>query len=117
MVEWIYGKARGEIPWFGAIKLYAGGGGSAVPSNAWRNIVLTVIGVVAAAIFTDIATYIYSSRKTNKEEDNSGENGKEGEEQHGEHEGERMERDPGDGEGDSEGAFGEEDESYSSSQQ
>lgn len=46
-LEWIIGRAQGELPWFGIIKLWAGGGSDLGPENSRVNLVvaLLVIGI------------------------------------------------------------------------
>ncbi|MDG6220191.1 MAG: S26 family signal peptidase, partial [Candidatus Thermoplasmatota archaeon] len=57
-VFWIYGVARGEIPWFGAIKLHFSNdpGRGEIPGNVWTNIILTIGALIGAAISLDILT-------------------------------------------------------------
>ncbi|MCD6461142.1 MAG: S26 family signal peptidase, partial [Thermoplasmata archaeon] len=65
MVSWILGKARGELPWFGAIKLYLGDedpndgrGREAIPAESWRGLYFTIGGIVILAAVGDAVTYM-----------------------------------------------------------
>ncbi len=49
--EWLVGKARGELPWFGLLKLYATG---TAPSYTPRNSVVGLVASVAAIIILPI---------------------------------------------------------------
>lgn len=49
--EWLVGKARGELPWFGLLKLYATG---TAPSYTPRNSVVDLIASVAAIVLLPI---------------------------------------------------------------
>lgn len=44
--EWVIGKAEGEVPWLGALKLYAMGRGSEVPGNSGIMAFLIVFAVI-----------------------------------------------------------------------
>jgi hypothetical protein len=55
--EWIVGKAWGEIPWFGLVKLWVTGGNPAgAPANSWRNLFVTVFVLLLIPFLLDIAT-------------------------------------------------------------
>jgi len=75
MVEWVVGKAVGEIPWFGGIKLYLtdknprdGYGKEAVPDNSWRNLKISIIILITIPITADIVSYVIAKRKKKSEE-------------------------------------------------
>ncbi len=67
--EWLVGKAQGELPWFGAIKLWAGGSPcppSCTPGNTWTNLVIA-IGVIAVGPFAlEKAWERYGDRVTDR---------------------------------------------------
>ncbi|MGP8071852.1 MAG: S26 family signal peptidase [Thermoplasmata archaeon] len=44
--SWVIGAARGLLPWFGAFKLALEGRGSAVPSQSWEFLGLTIAGLI-----------------------------------------------------------------------
>ncbi len=53
--EWIVGKAWGEIPWFGLVKLWVTGGNPAgAPGNSWRNLFVTVFLLLFIPFLWDI---------------------------------------------------------------
>jgi signal peptidase len=52
--EWIVGKAWGELPWFGLIKLRATGANlSGVPGNSWVNLGVTLAIVITVPLALD----------------------------------------------------------------
>ncbi|MBI5000227.1 MAG: S26 family signal peptidase [Euryarchaeota archaeon] len=56
-MDWIVGKAVGELPWFGLIKLVVTGGlDYPPPSNSWTNLTITIVILIAIPISLD---YIY----------------------------------------------------------
>lgn len=59
--EWIIGKAWGELPWFGLIKLWANGvNTSNVPSNSWTGLIGTICLLLLIPFILD---YIYPKAK------------------------------------------------------
>ncbi len=60
--EMIEGVAVGEIPWFGAIKLYlTGTNTNEIPENTKVNLAVSIIGIIAVAF---IADYVIEHRKS-----------------------------------------------------
>ncbi|OGS45034.1 MAG: hypothetical protein A3K76_01700 [Euryarchaeota archaeon RBG_13_57_23] len=54
-VNWVVGKARGEIPWFGLLKLWSTGTlGSPAPPNSVRNLWIAIAVIVIAPVVLDI---------------------------------------------------------------
>lgn len=54
-IDWIVGKARGEIPWFGLLKLWTTDSlGSAAPENSVRNLWISIILIVVTPVAIDI---------------------------------------------------------------
>jgi signal peptidase len=61
--EWVVGLSRGEIPWFGLLKLWASGQAapydhsksSVAPDNSWSNLFITIGLVVAVPVILDVA--------------------------------------------------------------
>jgi len=69
-VEWIVGKARGEMPWFGAIKLYFTDksdtdrqGYNVVARNSIRSLWMTIGFIVAVPIGIDIFAYVLDKKR------------------------------------------------------
>ncbi|MEM0449764.1 MAG: S26 family signal peptidase [Methanomassiliicoccales archaeon] len=58
--EWISGVARGEIPWFGLIKLYVNGQASRVPipPNSQSNLLISLGLIIGVPIAIDASTII-----------------------------------------------------------
>lgn len=64
-VDWVVGKAEGELPWFGLFKLWMSGHDPArFPSTSVRGLVITIILLVAVPIIVD---YSISWRKKKNE--------------------------------------------------
>ncbi|MGQ9587084.1 MAG: S26 family signal peptidase [Thermoplasmata archaeon] len=59
-IRWVEGKARGEIPWFGLLKLwFTGTLGSPAPENSVRNLWISLALIVIAPVLMDIVlTYL-----------------------------------------------------------
>ena len=54
-LDWVVGKARGELPWFGLLKLWATGTlGSASPPNSVTNLGICMTLIVIGPILTDV---------------------------------------------------------------
>lgn len=62
--EWVIGKARGELPWFGLIKLYVSKSmkGSPPPTSV-NMLILTISLLIVIPIIIDIAYSLYIKRK------------------------------------------------------
>lgn len=55
-ISWVVGKARGELPWFGLIKLWATDSlGSAAPPNSVRNLWISIAAIIVIPIIIDVA--------------------------------------------------------------
>ena len=54
-ISWVVGKARGEIPWFGLLKLWSTGTlGSPAPDNSVRDLWISLAIIVMAPIIIDV---------------------------------------------------------------
>lgn len=61
--EWIVGEARGEIPWFGLIKLWVGGNMPAdTPGNSKTDLILTIAVIIAIPVSLDVTEYMLRRR-------------------------------------------------------
>jgi signal peptidase len=69
-VEWIIGKARGEMPWFGLIKLYASGSidGEPPPSSV-NMLILTLAVIIIVPISLEMAYSVYVNQKKARDEE------------------------------------------------
>jgi signal peptidase len=57
--DWVVGVARGEIPWFGLIKLWVGGNMPAqTPENSKTDLILTIVIIIAIPITLDVTEYM-----------------------------------------------------------
>lgn len=66
-LEWVVGKARGEIPWFGLLKLWSTGSlGSPSPDNSVRNLWASLAIIVATPIIIDISLTYREKREISK---------------------------------------------------
>jgi len=55
-VDWVIGKARGELPWYGSLKLYFQGKTSTIPSNSWTYFFVS-LGVILVVPFVIDVVY------------------------------------------------------------
>ncbi|MGC8913082.1 MAG: hypothetical protein ACP5JR_05065 [Thermoplasmata archaeon] len=51
--EWIVGVARGELPWFGALKLIFTGNAQAVPGNSWLFLEISIALIIVIPFLVD----------------------------------------------------------------
>jgi len=66
-LTWVVGKARGEIPWFGLLKLWSTGSlGSPAPPNSVTNLWIALGAIVVTPIAIDISMTIIERRKIAK---------------------------------------------------
>ncbi len=77
-LDWVVGKARGEIPWFGLLKLWSTNTlGSPEPDNSVRNLWISIAFIIIAPVLIDFAaTYkekrdIREKKTENREKANS----------------------------------------------
>ena len=62
-IDWVVGKARGEIPWFGLLKLWVTDSlGSAAPENSVHNLWISIAVIVVVPITIDVGL-TYKIRK------------------------------------------------------
>jgi signal peptidase len=68
--EWIVGKAEGELPWFGLIKLYISGDTSrpetAPPPTSRNSLIISIIIIIVVPIVIDILYSHFSKKKKDK---------------------------------------------------
>jgi len=77
--DWIVGKARGEIPWFGLLKLWSTGTlGSPEPANSVRNLWISIGVIVVAPVVVDIMLTYREKRMVTLEREHGAEPGVEG---------------------------------------
>jgi signal peptidase len=63
MEEWIVGKARGELPWFGLLKLWATGTmPDDTPANSQRNLVISLGALILIPIVIDVGSNVMRRR-------------------------------------------------------
>lgn len=69
--EWVVGKARGELPWFGLIKLYFQDSTitERAPDNSWTMLWVSIILIFAIPICIDVFLLLYERKKEKKEEE------------------------------------------------
>jgi signal peptidase len=61
--EWIVGKARGELPWFGLLKLYATGSApDYTPQNSKVNLVVSLGLIIALPVAIDVVQSLMKKR-------------------------------------------------------
>jgi len=64
-VEWLVGKAEGELPWFGIMKLLASGSLKTddVPPSSWKGLVVSIILIITIPLAIDIGLYLHAKAK------------------------------------------------------
>ncbi|MDW5561640.1 MAG: hypothetical protein SA339_00310 [Methanomassiliicoccus sp.] len=61
--DWIVGKARGELPWFGLLKLYATGTApSYTPENSKVNLIMSLALIITIPIAVDVIAAVMKKR-------------------------------------------------------
>jgi hypothetical protein len=58
-----------EIPWVGAVKLYASGTSNQVTPNSWSNLAILVAMVIATPVIIEMITDRINSTKNTSEEE------------------------------------------------
>jgi signal peptidase len=75
--DWIVGKGRGELPWFGLIKLWFSEETKAqaegAPSNSWTMLFVTLVLIIAIPIAIDIILILYERKRGKAEEEKEAE--------------------------------------------
>ena len=62
-VDWLVGEARGELPWFGLIKLWAGGSMPAqTPENSKTDLIATIVIIIAIPVALDVTEHLLRKR-------------------------------------------------------
>lgn len=67
--EWIIGKARGELPWFGTLKLAYMGRTEDVPSNSWNNLIISIAVILLTPLMLELGSRLYYRGKRSPEEE------------------------------------------------
>ena len=63
MEDWIIGKARGELPWFGLLKLWATGTmPDDAPANSQRNLVISLGALILIPVVIDVGSNVMRRR-------------------------------------------------------
>ncbi len=77
--DWIIGKGRGELPWFGLIKLSVSGDipwgnvcsapseRGCAPDNSWTSLIIALVLLIAVPIALDVILGFYQRHKKNQE--------------------------------------------------
>jgi len=61
-MEWIVGKAEGELPWFGSLKLLFENSHREVPSDSWLCLSISIIIMITIPMVLDVKDYIRERR-------------------------------------------------------
>jgi len=67
--EWILGRARGELPWFGVIKLSYIGRTEYIPRNSWINFMISLGIIFLLPVIIELGSNIYDNLVLNEEAD------------------------------------------------
>jgi signal peptidase len=72
-VKWVVGKAKGELPWFGSLKLVLSKTRKAedIPPSSWRGLIVTIILIIVIPFIIDMIMGYYAKKK--KKEDKEAE--------------------------------------------
>ncbi len=74
--SWVLGRARGEIPWLGLIKLLLGGthgwGDSRVPANSWASLGIVLLIWIGVPVGWEIVRFARRQRREPSEESDEG---------------------------------------------
>lgn len=66
--EWVLGRARGEVPWFGLLKLVVGGpfgwGDSRAPANSWTSLTVALIVLIGAPLVIDVVLSLLAPKRS-----------------------------------------------------
>ncbi|HID25519.1 MAG TPA: S26 family signal peptidase, partial [Thermoplasmata archaeon] len=57
-LEWVIGKAQGELPWFGSLKLLFTGNAGDVNQDTWICLALSIITLVSIPLSLDLQDYL-----------------------------------------------------------
>jgi len=68
--EWIKGRARGELPWFGIIKLLYLGRTEHIPRNSWNNFMISIAIILLIPVIAEVGSKIYHEIVGKKDEKN-----------------------------------------------
>ena len=68
-VNWVVGKAVGELPWFGALKLVASKTTTTdqIPPSSWKGLITTIVLIIVIPFIIDIVVAQYQKRKPKKD--------------------------------------------------
>ncbi len=69
--DWVIGKARGMLPWFGSLKLMYMGRTEEVPSNSWNNLIISMAVIFITPMILEIGSRYYYEEKKDDEENQS----------------------------------------------
>jgi signal peptidase len=68
-VNWVVGRAEGELPWFGLFKLWITGHDSSIfPPSSTNGLITTVFLLIAVPISVDFAVSLYKKRQDNRKD-------------------------------------------------
>ncbi len=67
--EWVIGKARGMLPWFGTLKLAYMGRTEDVPSNSWTNLVISMAVILTLPFLLEIGSWAYHNYKDEEKDE------------------------------------------------
>ncbi|MEW5760997.1 MAG: S26 family signal peptidase [Candidatus Thermoplasmatota archaeon] len=73
LVKWVLGRAVGEVPWFGLIKLYASGmvDGHKAPKTSVNSLMIAITIIIVIAIIQELVPRFMKKRKKNEGSTNS----------------------------------------------
>jgi len=95
-VKWVVGKAVGELPWFGALKLVASKTvlSERIPPSSWNGLIGTIVLIIVVPFILDVIAAQYAKRKAKKKGEKDEE--EKDDDENEEHEEEDAEKETGD---------------------
>jgi hypothetical protein len=67
--EWVVGVASLELPWIGAIKLWASGTGDQVPSRSWSRLLVVIASIITAPVVLEMITDRISGSRSDSDDE------------------------------------------------
>ncbi len=73
---WVEGKARGELPWFGTLKLITTGKTGDIPMNTWVNLSISLAVILGVPFILDVVERRYWEKEEEEEKEKSAKEGR-----------------------------------------
>ncbi len=70
--DWILGRSRGQLPWFGSLKLAYLGRTEYIPSNTWTNLIISITAILLIPLVLELVSRLYGKNKNGPKEGDGG---------------------------------------------